>query len=87
MHLIRVDSAEQLLLGTRFEPADEPWTQSLFRIQLRTSTDSGVILDFSDPRSLRFVAAAIRSLLDAHRDHHDRHPLHQCPTPLHFDCF
>ncbi len=89
MHLIQVDSAYHMMLCTRFEPGDGPWTPPLFRLQLRTTYDAGVILDFRDLRSLRFYAAATRGLLDAHRAHDARLKLKPVvrPTAQHFDCF
>jgi hypothetical protein len=89
MHLIQVDDAYHMMLATRFLPGDEPWTPPLFRLQLRTTYDAGVILDFRDPRSVRFFAAASRTLLDAHRAHEREMKLRTVtrPTALHFDCF
>lgn len=89
MHTIQVDSAYHMMLCTRFDPGEQPWTPPLFRLQLRTTYDAGVVLDFRDLRSLRFYAAATRGLLDAQRAHDARRKLKPVtrPVPLRLDCF
>lgn len=71
MHAIAMDQAGQLVISTQFvaENIKDPvWPLPLFRIHIRTGDDTGVILQFCDPRTLQLVASAIRELLEAHRD-------------------
>ena len=89
MHLIKLDSVCPMMVNTRFECGDDPWVPPVYRIQVRTGDDAGVILEFEDLRSLRFFAAAAHSLLDAQRTHdaaRKARPLTR-PTPIRFKGF
>lgn len=67
MHLIVIDPDSRLLINTRFAPPTEAWDQPHARLQLRTDTESGVILDFTDLDSLQMLASAVRGLLADYR--------------------
>jgi len=89
MHLIRLDSVCPMMVNTRFESGDDPWVLPVYRIQVRTADDAGVILEFQDLRSLRFFSAAALTLLDAQRAHdaaRKSRPITR-PTPLRFKGF
>ncbi len=85
MHRISLDDAPQVVLATEFVPAqprDPFWPYPRFRFRFRTSYDSGVILDISNPRTLELLAAAARTLLRAHRTHLDATlPPAEAPKP------
>ena len=67
MHVIVIDPLSRLLITTRFAPQTEAWDQPHARLQLRTDSESGVTLDFSDLDSLQMLAAAVRGLLADYR--------------------
>ncbi|MGH2842551.1 MAG: hypothetical protein ACRDKL_03055 [Solirubrobacteraceae bacterium] len=74
MHVITIDPDARVLISTRFVPQPEVWEPPHARVQLRTDTESGVILDFRDEDSLQMLSAAIRALLTDYRDHLPRPP-------------
>ena len=67
MHTITIDPASRVLLSTQLVVADQPWVAPRIRLQLRTDTDSGVVLDFGDAKSLQLLASATRTLLANYR--------------------
>jgi hypothetical protein len=67
MHVIAIDPEARVLVSTRFVPPTEAWDQPHARLQLRTDSESGVILDFSDLDSLQMLASAVRGLLADYR--------------------
>ena len=96
MHRISLDDAPQVVLGAEFlaeAPRDPVCPVPRFRLRIRTSYDSGVILDISNPRTLELLAAATRTLLRAYRDSlhstplktaKPRKPTQRRPTPRAF---
>jgi hypothetical protein len=85
MHVIAVDEASRVLLSTQFlaeDPREPVWPTPLFRLQLRTSREAGVILEFYDPRTLQLVASAIRGMLAAHRRATARPPVRRTLRPV-----
>lgn len=67
MHTIVIAPGSRVLLSTQLVVAEQPWPAPRIRLQLRTDTDSGVILDFGDLDGLRFLASATRALLTNYR--------------------
>ncbi len=67
MHTITIAPGSRVLLGTPLVVPEEPWPAPRIRLQLRTDTDCGVILDFGDIDSLRFLVSALRTLLADYR--------------------
>jgi hypothetical protein len=67
MHVIAIDPDSRVFVSTRFVPPQEAWDQPHARLQLRTDTESGVVLDFNDLDSLQMFASAVRGLLADYR--------------------
>ena len=71
MHVIAVDEAHRVVLNTQClaeDPTrDQLWPSPSFRLQVRTSLDAGVILEFHNPETLQLLASATRSPLHAYR--------------------
>jgi hypothetical protein len=84
VHRILLDEAPQIVFGTEFvaeDPQSPGWPFPRFRLRIRTTYDSGVILDISNPRTLELLAAATRTLLRAYRDSLDGPPLKAATPP------
>lgn len=62
MHRILIDPGTRVLLSTRIVATDSPWQAPRVCLQIRTDHDSGVLLEFGDPNSLRLLASAARTL-------------------------
>lgn len=67
MHTIVIAPGSRVLLSTQLIVAEQPWPAPRLRLQIRTDTDRGVILDFGDLDGLRFLASATRALLTSYR--------------------
>ncbi|MDE3074838.1 MAG: hypothetical protein KGJ86_05370 [Chloroflexota bacterium] len=84
MHLIAVDEASRVVVSAQFlseDPRNTVWRSPLFRLQLRTNLDAGVILEFYEPRSLQLFVSAARGLLTAYRQTTTPPPAPTTPPP------